>query len=278
MRKLLAPCLCLVLISSGCASSPDVKEADVSDNRMTVSEEVEIGQKIHNQILSNFYTYSEPRTVEYVNQIGSSLARFAERSDLKYQFTLLYDDKIYATSAPGGFIYLTTGMVNFLDNEAQLAAVIAHELGQLQFKDARLSNGRKILDSVTQVGSTVAPAFGQFGALAVLGLMMLNMAADAANVSPDERLEKSDELAFHYLLAAGYDPQALLNFLNKLLDAPEDIVPYFYDYYQSRPITAARMLSAQKEFASLPLDGRTLETHYQPFLEKTKGIREIYKT
>jgi len=215
--------------------------------------------------------------VNYINEIGLSLARHTERANLPYKFTLLYDEKIYATSAPGGFVYLTTGMVNFLENEAELAAVLAHELGQLQFKDPKLSGARKALNGMTQFGTTVAPAFGQFGALAVLGLILVNMIADGTQVSPDNRLERADELAFHYLTEAGYDPQALLDFLNRLLEAPEDVVPYFYDYYQSRPITANRMINVRTKFDRLPLDGMTLSTQYKIFQDKTKGIQEIYK-
>ena len=280
MRKFLVLPLCLVLILSGCASGPDRGDFDPTvDQNVSSSlrKEVEIGQQIHDQILSTFYIYSEPRIVNYINEIGMSLARHTERSHLPYKFTLLYDEKIYATSAPGGFVYLTTGMINFLENEAELAAVLAHELGQLQFKDPKLSGARKALNGVTQLGATVAPAFGSFGALAILGLVLVNMIADGTQVSPGNRLEKSDELAFNYLTEAGYDPQALLDFLNRLLEAPEDIVPYFYDYYQSRPITVDRMMNVQTEFSRLSLDGKTLSTQYKIFQDKTKGIQEMYK-
>jgi len=92
---------------------------------------------------------------------------------LVYRFTILYDEKIYATSAPGGYIYLTTGMLNFLQNEAELASVLAHEIGRLQYKDPRFTQSDDVLNAATQAGASIAPMFGPIGSLASLGLVLL---------------------------------------------------------------------------------------------------------
>lgn len=242
-----------------------------------MSDEVAIGEKIHQTILSSFYPYTEPDFTDYVKRIGLNLAKQAERQDLPYRFTVLYDDKIYATSAPGGYIYLTTGMVYFLDNESELAAVIAHEIGELQYKDPRLSKARKVLETVLKGGSMIGPVFGEIGALATLGLSMLKTAVDAQVKTPEERVSDADRLAMHYMAAAGYDPQAYMDIFIKFLNAGKEITPYFYDYYQSRPITVERMAAMQHVFGALPLEGKSFSTNRPEFLEMAKGIKEIYK-
>ncbi len=117
--------------------------APVQNGMMT--EEKQIGEQIHQTIMSSFYPYTEPRANEYIGKIGGDLSKQAARNELDYRFIVLYSDKIYATSSPGGYVYITTGMIYFLGNEAELAAVLAHEIAQLQYKDPKVSVGRKVL-------------------------------------------------------------------------------------------------------------------------------------
>jgi predicted Zn-dependent protease len=216
--------------------------------------------------------------VQYVNEIGKNLARYAGRKDLQYRFTILYDEKIYATSAPGGYVYLTTGMLNFLGNEAELAAILAHEIGRLQYRDPRFTKSDDVFNAATQTGAQIAPMFGPIGSLASLGLLLLQAYVDSTQQTPEELLVESDQRAMDYLLAGGYDPQALMDTLEYFLRADNKAALLFYDYYQSRPITEKRVGMIQKEFRKLPLGDRKLETRPLEYQEVTRGIREIYKT
>ena len=122
----------------------------------------------------------------------------------------------------------------------------------------------------------IAPMFGQIGALAALGLAMLNKTVDADGATPEEKLFKADRYALEYMLEAGYDPQAFLDLQHRLTSANAETVPYFYDYYQSRPLSMSRWNSIFKTFQQLPLEGKTLSTNREDFLSKTKGIRQIH--
>ena len=276
-KKILSSFLIPVLVFSGCASSGGTKTQSRPAISAPLADEVALGEKIHAQILSSFYPYTEPTAAGYINQIGASLAAHARRRNLPYRFTILYNDKIYATSSPGGFVYLTTGLIRFLDNESEIAAVMAHEIGELQYQDPRLSQSRKILDAVTRGGAAVGPAFGSVGALAVLGLMMMNAIAEAGQLTPAQRLHKADAEALHYMTEAGYDPQGLIDVLYRFLNADPALVPFFYDYQQSRPITMDRFQALQAEFDGLPLQGKTFSTGRDTYQEMTKGIQEIYR-
>ena len=266
----------MLIFSCGCASRPGPAAPKPSAPSLLAGEE-EIGEKIHRQILSQFYPYTDPRVVEYVNRVGNSLAQFAVRREIRCRFTILYSDKIYATSSPGGFIYITTGMLYFLDNEAQLAAVLAHEIGRLQDKDPQLSKSRKVLEAVTRGGAMVGPAFGEIGVLAVLGLAMVNALAESRQISPSRKLIAADSRAFHYMIQADYDPQGLVELIQKFLRADRSVTPYFLDYYRSRPITEERAVTLQSTFAELPLQGTTLVTRQKEYREITLPIREMYR-
>jgi len=278
VNKIAAAFCPLCLLIAGCAA--DSSKAQWSrphgDSSLESREEIAVGEKIHARIASSFYVYTEPHVNAYLQKIGGSLARFAERQDIPYRFTLLYNANIYAASAPGGFIYLTTGLVQFLDNEAELAAVLGHEIGQLQYRDPRLLKSRKILEAITKTGQAVAPAFGQIGVLAALGLAMLDAAVDAQAAAPAEKLLGADRRAFSYMVRAGYDPQGLLDVLHKFSAAGRQAAAYFYDYDQSRPVTEERMLALRREFSLLPLQGKRFSVHRRTYQQMTKGIRQIY--
>lgn len=267
--------LILLLIFSGCA--PSKQNASHGSLTQWVPEEKAIGQQIHQEIMGSFRPYTEPQAIEYLNKIGNNLAQYSDRKSLSYQFFILYNDRIYATSAPGGYVYITTGMIYFLENEAELAAVLAHEIGELQYKDPKLSRSKQVLDSVVNGGAMIGPAFGPIGALAAVGLAMVKVTADARQLTPENKLISSDRKALSYMVQAGYDPQGLIDLQHKFLQAKQDIQPYFADYYESRPITQERMESLSREFERLPLKERSFTTNRANFLTMTKGIKEIYR-
>ncbi len=270
--------LFLGLFFTGCAATH--KQNKNSPNLSPVppnSPEVAMGEKINAEILSSFYPYTDPKVVAYVNKVGSALAAKAARKDLPYRFTILYNDKIYATSAPGGFIYLTTGMLYFLDNEAELAAVLAHEIGELQYHDPTLSRSKKILNAMVRGGTVIGPAFGEIGALAALGLVAVQGINKAGQLTPEKKLQQADKWALSYMVEGGYDPQGMIDFFYSFLKADKDLAPYFFDYYQSRPITEDRYFSVQEQFSKLPLQNKAFTTNRQAYQDVMQGVQEIYK-
>ena len=271
---------CVLLLLTGCAStSVDRDLPNPPPQGRQVTEEQRTGEAIHREILASFHAYTDPKVVQYVENLGHALAAQAKRHDLDYRFTILYSEKIYATSAPGGYVYVTTGMLNFLQNEAELAAVLAHEIGELQTVDRHFKKKQEdMINAAAQAGATIGPMFGPLGSLASLGLVLLQAYEESTFKTPAERLLDGDALGMKYLMNAGYDPGALMDVQERFLKAEEKLTPYFYDYYQSRPITEARMRALKKAFEKVPLSGKSLVTDPIKYQETTKGVREIYKT
>ena len=276
-RKPIALVLITVLLVSCVRGKAREPQVNGSNFRGSSAREVEIGRQIHQQITSAFQMYTEPRLVGYVTRVGRSLTKAAERKDLPYLFTVLYDDRVYATEAPGGFVYVTTGYLNFIQNEAELAAALAHEIGQLQIRDSLKAGPRRALNLLAQGGAVAAPFFGQFGVLIAGALVLMNAMTESTLPSPDERLEKADQKALRYLLEAGHDPQGYLDLLNRLVNGDAYWSPYLFDYSLSRPITTRRYQAAVKEFHKLPLVDKTFSVHRERYLDMTKGVREIYQ-
>jgi predicted Zn-dependent protease len=280
MKSLVAFLVIFVFMSSGCAASSRqnaaVEEGTEKGMSPALGKEMKVGRQIHDSIMAQFYPYTEPTVVAYVNRIGHSIASHARRQELPYSFTILYDEKIHATSAPGGYVYITTGMLGFLDNEAELAAVLAHEIAQLQTRDIRLSNVKKVMDQVTQGAAIVAPLLGSIGALAMVGFVAVDATMSAVRPGTDKKARNADASALQYMVDANYDPQGLIDVQYRFLEADKSLRPYFLDYYQTHPISEKRFKSLQKAFAKLPLEGKSFSTNRETYQDMTKGIRQIY--
>lgn len=275
-RKLVSIGLIFLL---GCARGPGVSQdqSQVSGRAFSSDREAEIGRQIHQAIISSFRVYTEPRLVNYVTEIGNSIANAAGRRDLSYRFTVLYDERAYATEAPGGFVYLTTGFLHFLQNEAELAALLAHEVARLQLRDSRFSLMRGALGTLAQTGAVIGPFFGQIGVLAASAILLLNAFAESHDPSKEEALWKADRGALRYMVVSGYDPQGYLDLMSRYLNMDPEWMPYFYDYLTSRPLTVERYQQIIEEFEKLSLDGKSFSVNRSRYLEMTKGVREIYR-
>jgi predicted Zn-dependent protease len=267
--------LFLILPMGGCARSKPRPQTEAAVPDTFELREVAVGNEIHSQVLSNFYVYTEPHVLEYVTKIGQALASHAGRTNLHYDFTVLVSEKIFATSAPGGHVYITTGFLNFLDTEAQLAGVLGHEVGQLQYRDPRLTNSKKYIDALTAGGAFVGGMFGQVGALALLGLIGMDALTDEK--TKEQRVLLADGLALEYMVAENYDPESWLDVLSKMLRLKDKNVAFIFDYYNLRPMFHRRFKRFEKNFRKLDLHEKALVTRAEDFVSATKGVREMYR-
>lgn len=276
--KSLSLFLILCLSFNGCAGMRAQRALEKATAvRFFTEEEIVEGENIHKQMIGEFYIYTEQQVAEYVNEIGQNLTGVPPKGRQPYHFTILYNDQIYATSAVGGFIYVTTGMINFLDNEAELAGVLAKEIGGLQYKDPRLDHDSGLKRGVTNAVAIAFPFLGPFGMLAAAGVIVWDIASDPKEVSESSQALTADAKAMHYMVRAGYDPQGFIDIMYKFLQADREVRPYFHNYYVSHPITQSRIDAVMENFKELPLENRTFNVNRERYLEMTKGIREIYK-
>jgi predicted Zn-dependent protease len=103
------------------------EERTVMDEAAEVAE----GRKAHEAVLAEMGVYDNPKVQAYVNQLGQKLARQSHRNQLKWTFTVLDSPDVNAFALPGGYIYVTRGIMAYMDSEADLAGVIGHEIGHV---------------------------------------------------------------------------------------------------------------------------------------------------
>src|SRR5262245_51653360 len=131
---------CLVAIASGyaVAASLDIgrlfdagKDLRAATSSMDEKEEVEIGREVAGRMLGAAPLVPDPGLQAYVNRVGRWVASHSERPDLPWRFGVMNDATINAFAAPGGYVLITRGLYEILDNEAQLAGVLGHEIGHI---------------------------------------------------------------------------------------------------------------------------------------------------
>ena len=200
----------------GCVTNP-ATGASTFTGGMTTSKEIRIGRENHPKLVKDFGgEFGSPALRRYVNSIGQLLAQTVERKDFKYTFTVLNSDIVNAFAMPGGYIYITRGLLALADNEAQLAGVLAHELGHITALHHAKRYGQGVLASVLLAGAgifagQVAPGSG--GSIMQAG--QLGTVAVLRSFSRDNEFE-ADDLGVRYMSRAGYAPRAMAGFLGKL--------------------------------------------------------------
>ncbi len=171
-------------------------------------QEVQLGQQINEQLVkSEIKLFRNPSATEYINQIGQRLARVSDRPDIPYTFQVVDNPNINAFATMGGYVYIHTGLMAAAENEAELASVIAHEIGHVV--------GRHAVEQMRQmaVAQGIASAAGLDQNIAV------QIGVELAMRRPNSRKAEyeADQLGLSSLGRAGYDQMAAVDFMQKLL-------------------------------------------------------------
>ena len=195
----------------GCATNPVTGSPDFV--LMSEAEERRLGAEYHKQILKQYDVYDDPEVQRYVSRLGQRLARVSHRPELDYQFTVLDDNAVNAFALPGGYIYITRGIMVYFDSEAELAGVLGHELGHVTARHAvrqySTATATSILASIILSEAGAGQAAGD--------LFNILHTAAMRGYGRDHELE-SDRLGAQYLARAGYESQQMLEVVSVLKD------------------------------------------------------------
>lgn len=239
----------LSLLLGGCSTNPATGRSQF-DAFMPASSEAAIGAEQHDRIIAQYGgTYNDPQLQAYVDRIGQSMARNTERSDVRYHFTLLDSPVVNAFALPGGYVYVTRGILAVANDEAELAGVLGHEIGHIT---ARHQASRYSQGVLTTLGATlIGAAVGDPNITRALGVgSNLYM----SSYSRDQETE-ADLLGIRYLNRGGYDTMAVADFLHAMdqYTSTEDRVAgkdaAQASYFSSHPQTGGRVARAGQEAA-----------------------------
>src|SRR3569623_107947 len=128
----------------GCASQTSPATGRQFYSSMATQQEASLGAEEHPKILAEFGgVYDErPNLNAYVTQLGNSVAKNAERNDVEYTFTVLNTDQINAFALPGGYVYVSRGLLTLANNEAEIAGVLGHEIGHVHARHTAAREGQ----------------------------------------------------------------------------------------------------------------------------------------
>ncbi len=216
MIRLLSPILLIVplLALGACTVNPATGKQSFT-GFMSRADEMEVGRREHPKILKEYGgRYDDRRIDAYVRDIGLGLVRVSEVAGLPYTFTVLNDDKVNAFALPGGYIYITRGLLALAGNEAEMAGVLAHEIGHIT---ARHTAQRYSQAMATNLSLQLLSAIGgSAGMPAGLGsLVSFGAQAVLQGYSREQELE-ADMLGVRYMVRAGYDAKAMVTFFSKM--------------------------------------------------------------
>ena len=257
----------------GCATNPVTGKSDVV--MMSEAQELQLGREEHAKILQEFGRYDDLALQDYVSQIGRRIVAVSHRPQIQYTFTVLDSEDINAFALPG-YVYITRGIMAYLNSEAELVAVLGHEVGHVT---ARHSVRQQSGAMATGVGATVIGILTGSGDLASVA----NMAGTAlvSGYGRDMELE-ADSLGAEYLDRLGYDPDAMIDVVRLLKNQEtfelqqartENREPRVYHgVFSTHPDNDTRLKEVVKAAHKVQPDGTQLPDGRDVYLDHVKGM------
>lgn len=270
----------LMVSSAGCGylrlSTPSVLNIPRPGSESEVSE-IGLGRQIHDAIVASQYLYTKPEVVNYVAEIGRKLADISMRPHLPYSFTILADERLYSTAAPGGYVYITTGLLSFFKNESELAGVLAHEIGEIQHQSPVFSSFKRHSEDLAALSALVGSFFGPIGAMSAAGVILLT-SVPYGEVDKTELLMDADRMAISMMTKCGYNPESLRDVLIRIGSANQDPQGknFAFEWHQKRPVTEERLRNLDAALKNAGIDFSSFNTDSVRFTQVMRSIYEMH--
>ena len=232
-------------------------------NWYSLEREIRMGKEFAQQIEQQTKLVQDPVVNEYVNRIGQNLVR---NSDAKVPFTIkvVDSDEINAFALPGGFFYVNSGLILAADQEAELAGVMAHEIAHVAAR-----HGMRQMTRSQWANYASLPLIFVGGGIGYAARAALPLAGGLVFQKFSRGFEEeADYLGTQYLYATGYDPQAAVNFFEKIQAEEKKKPGAVAKAFSSHPQTPDRIASLQKEI-------NTILPNKQQYLETTSEFDEV---
>ena len=226
---------------TACATNPVTKQPDFV--LMSEEQEITIGREMNPEILKEYGDYPAEQLQNYVATVGKRLADASDRIDLFFHFRVVNSPEINAFALPGGYVYVTRGLLAYVNSESELAGVLGHEIGHVTARHAvRQYTKAASYNLATGIASIFVPGVNNFGQIADIAFVAIT------NGYSRDYEREADRLGVKYALKAGYDPKAVSNFLHTLdlLDKVKGQKTY-HSLFATHPKTEERVALAEIE-------------------------------
>ena len=239
--------IAVLMLTSSDSSVAVGQDFDFDDfNLISVEEEIEIGTELSREVEKEHQPYPDSEVQRYIRELGSRIAAYAPNTDnIPLSVKVVKDDEVNAFTIPGGAVYINSGLIRRVDTEAELAGVIAHEMGH--------AVKRHGTEQLTQI----------MGINLVMGLLLGSDAPDWQYLVGDlfssvgllaygrENELQADRLAVRISHAAGYDATQYLNFMYKLQEMEDSEPSALTELFSTHPSTSERISTVKTEISQL---------------------------
>lgn len=260
---------------AGCASNPVTGRPDLVFS--SEKAEIEKARQVHPLMLQQFGgPYEDMQLQQYVNQVGQRTAKAGQRPELQYYFTVLDSEDINAFTTGGGYVYITRGIMNYLNSEAELAAVLGHEIGHI---NARHPVRQQTQSTLSGIGAAAIGIFTGSGDLA--GLANYAGAALIHGYGRDNELE-ADRLGAEYLQGTGLAPEHMIDVVRLLKNQEmfevqrareEHRDPHIYHgVFSTHPDNDQRLTEVVKAAEKLENHGDKVDPGRERYLKAIDGL------
>ncbi len=266
--------LAAVSTAVGCATNPVTGQSQLM--LMGEGEEIQIDKANSPHQFSADYGVTQDNSLNgYVAGIGASLARTTHRGHMPYRFSVVNATYVNAYAFPGGSIGITRGILAELDNEAELAGLIGHELGHVNARHtaARMSKGRLIgtlVGGASLLAGTASQTLGDLtGAVGGIGASLLL----ASYSREDER--QADDLGMEYMVKAGYSPQGMVGLMDVLRSMSKRQPSAIEAMFSSHPMSAERYETSVARSRTRFGGQQNLPLQRERYMDSTASLRRL---
>src|SRR5690349_13499301 len=251
---------------AGCAVNPATGKSELM--LVSESQEIQMGQQSDSSVMQSIGLYPDPALQSYVSELGKRLAATSERPNLPWTFRVVDDPAVNAFAIPGGFVYVTRGLLAHLTNEAELASVVGHEIGHVTARHTAAEMSKQELIGLgLTAGSMVSSQVAKYAGTAnqALGILYLKFSRD------DE--SQADQLGLRYMRRANFDPRQMPEVFRMLdrLDAAGGggRLP---TWLATHPSPANRVAAISSQIAALPQDFSGTSVNRDAYVHLLDGL------
>src|SRR5436853_3018491 len=252
--------------AAGCAVNP----ATGARQLMLISEsqEIAMGRDYDQQVAASIGLYADTAWQRWIQQFGARLAATSERPNLPWTFHVVDDPVVNAFALPGGYIYVTRGILAHLNSEAELGGVVGHEIGHVTARHSVSQMSKQQLAQLgLAVGSIASPDFGRYAGLAgqAFGVLFLKYSRDNGS--------QADALGLRYMRRANYDPREMPHVFEMLTRVSQaqggGRVP---EWLATHPNPENRRGRIEQEVAALPQSFSGAAVNRDEYLRRLDGL------
>jgi predicted Zn-dependent protease len=216
---------------------------------ISTPQEVALGAAMAEEIAASEKVLPDQAWQAYLNEVGQKIVAVCDRKDIEYRFTVIESDQFNAFAAPGGYVYFYTGLLRTMDNEAEMAAVMAHEISHVVAR-----HGSKRLQATMGAAMAAQLVLGDNSSEVFQTAVGVGMNLLFAGYSRDAERE-ADAYGMEYMVRAGYDPRAMETMFLKMARQGSESNS-FEQFFSSHPDTQERINNAKQAIqAREPISG-----------------------